>query len=195
MPSTTPFHALPLHGLSSSPALVEASQTADPADPALSQMTDLRRGPCVVADHLDDLDGTLHVMLRARVHMAFVTGVDGELLGHVSRDDLQGEKPLLKALADHVRHEELTLEQVMTPVSQWQVVTLDSLTHARLGDVVATLRAHSLRYLLVLAPQGPQQAVCGVFSAQRLEQALGVPVGADLHSRNFAELESVLGGR
>lgn len=187
------YHSLPLTGVSAAPALAPITAPAALADPALVQMTDFRQGPCVVVDHMDGLDATLNVMLRSQVHMALVSGVDGEVLGMVSRDDLQGEKPVQRALADHIKHDDLVVQHVMTPASAWQVANVAELNHARLGDVVATLREHSLRYLLVVEPHAERPVLRGVFSARHIEAALGMPIGADLHSNNFAELESSLG--
>jgi hypothetical protein len=187
------FHSLPLQSVPGAPGLATAVAAASLQDPALSQMTDLTHGPCVVADHLDGLEATWHVMLRAQVHMAFVAGVDGGIIGMVSRDDLKGEKPVQRALAAGVHHQELALEQLMTPVSAWQVLDASRLAHARVGDVVTTLREHSLRYLLVAEKHEGVPQLCGLFSARRLEMALGTAIDADLHFRSFAELESVLG--
>ena len=64
--------------------------------------------------------------------------------------------------------------------------------HARVGHVVSTMRAHGLRYLLVVDRSGGEPVVCGVFSARRLEMALGIELGTDLQSRSFAELEAAL---
>lgn len=186
------FHSLPLTGLSSAPALPRPRARAEPGDPAMSQMTDLRSAACVVADHLDSLAQTLHVMQRAGVHMVLVTGVDGQMIGMVSRDDLHGERPVQRALADGIAYTDLPLERLMTPLSQWLVADLGNIEHACLGDVVATLRSHSLRYLLVVAREKGQAMLHGLFSARHLEAVLGTVIEADLHSRNFAELEALL---
>lgn len=188
----THYHSLPLAGLACAPALPRPRTHARHEDPALTQMTDLRGGACVVADHLDSLAQTRHVMQRAGVHMALVTGVDGQLVGMVSRDDLHSERPVQRALDDGIACGDLALERLMTPVAQWQVADIASVDHACLGDVVATLRNHSLRYLLVVAREGGQADLRGLFSAHQLEVALGTLIGADLHSRNFAELEATL---
>lgn len=186
------FHALPLGSLGAAPRLQPAQARAQADDPARSQMTDLRHGPCVTADHLDGLDTTLGLMQRAGVHMALVADVDGRLIGHVTRDDLHGERPLQRALADRLHHDELTLQQVMTPLSAWQVLDETALDHARVGDVVATMHAQSLRYLPVVRREGGSTALVGLFSARRLEQALGMAIAPDLHSRSFAELGASL---
>lgn len=192
MPANDHFRPLPLASLASAPTLPKLQQSATLNDDALSLLTDLRHSSIVMASHQDGLDQTLHVMKRAGVRMVFVTGVHGELMGLVTADDLQGERPVLRALADHVRHEELALEHVMTPVSQWQVVTLPQLAGARVGNIVATLREHGLRYLLVIEELAGQTSLRGLFSARRVELALQTVIEGSLHSRSFADLEAAL---
>lgn len=192
MPNNNGFHPLALSALKASPRVVDALAHARLEDMAINAMTDLSHAPCVTVDHADGLDATLHTMASAHVHMAFVTGVDDKLIGFITTQHLQGEKPLQRAMADHVHYSELRLDQLMTPLDQWPVVALESLTHARVGDVVATLREQSLRYLLVSEQVDGQPVLRGLFSARQLEAALGMKIEADGHSRNFAELESVL---
>jgi hypothetical protein len=192
MSALSDFHSLALAPMPGTPRLPSPSQPSTLTDAAFSQLTDLRHAPCVTADHLDGVGPTLHVMLRAHVRMAFVTGVGGELLGLVTSDDLQGERPMQRAMADHVRHEDLTLEQLMTPIAQWQVVDTREAEHARVGHIVATMRTHGLRYLLVVDHPAGDAVLRGLFSARRLEMALGIDLGTDLQSRSFAALEAAL---
>ena len=192
MPANDVFRPLALSSVKSQLTLPKVQQTANLSDDALSLLTDLRLSSIVMASHHDGLDQTLHVMKRAGVRMVFVTGVHGELLGLVTADDLQGERPVLRALADHLRHEELALEHVMTPVSSWQVIHLSQLAGARVGNIVATLRDHGLRYLLVTETVDDQTSLRGLFSARRVELALQTVIEGSLHSRSFADLEAAL---
>ncbi len=192
MPANALFRPLALSSVKTALTLPKVQQTASLGDDALSLFTDLRLSSIVIASHHDGLDQTLHVMKRAGVRMVFVTGVHGELMGLVTADDLQGERPVLRALADHVRHGELALEHVMTPVSSWQVVNLSQLAGARVGNIVATLRDHGLRYLLVTETVDGQLSLRGLFSARRVELALQTVIEGTLHSRSFADLEAAL---
>lgn len=193
MVHTEGFHPLPLSGLNGSPRLVSTQQHALMSDAALPLMTDLSHSPCVMADHLDGVEATLHTMVGARVHMAFVTDVRERVIGLITTHDLQGERPLQRAMADHVHFEDLSLEQLMTPVNQWPAISSATLTHARVGDIVATLEEQSLRYLLVVDDDGGEPVLRGLFSARQLEASLGRDIAADLHSRSFAELEATIG--
>ena len=69
---------------------------------------------------------------------------------------------------------------------------MQDVRHARVGDIVATLRENGLRYLLITEVSDGKTSLRGLFSAKRLEAALGQPIDADLHAHSFAELESVL---
>ena len=186
------FHPLPLTTLNGLPRVVDAQARATLRDPASTVFTDFSHAPCVTVDHSDTLDATLHTMVSAHVHMAFVTDVRDCVIGLITTQDLQGERPLQRAMAAHVRMDELTLDHLMTPVHLWKVVGTSFLTHARVGDVVATLQQENLRYLLVVDDVEGSPMLHGVFSARMLENALGQTISADLHSRSFAELEAAL---
>jgi CBS domain-containing protein len=193
MPSLAEFQRLPLTPVAGPLQLAAFAPRATLTDPAIGLMTDLGLSSCVTVDQHDAIAPTLHVMQRAGVRMAFVTGLGGELVGLVTADDLQGERPLLRALADHIPLEELTLEQVMHPRSDWLVVDAWQIEHSRLGNVAATMRAHGLSYLLVAERSETRASrIRGLVSARRLETALGVDLATGPLSRSFAELEAAL---
>jgi CBS domain containing-hemolysin-like protein len=179
--------------LSTAPGLPQTQRQAQPEDPALSLLTDLNHSACVVASHQDSLNSTLHVMRRAGVRMVFVAGADGQLSGIVTADLLQGEKPVLRASSAHVAHKDLSVADVMVPINHLEAIDLAKVRTARLGDIVATMHEHGMRYLLVTQLKDGKTMLRGLFSASRLEQALGTAIDSDLHSRTFAELEAVLG--
>ncbi|MGC4061366.1 MAG: CBS domain-containing protein [Aquabacterium sp.] len=192
MPQTNRFKPLPLSSMSIAPQLPKVQRSALPHDSALSLLTDLHHSACVVASQHDGLEQTLHLMLRAGVRMVFVAGADGELVGMVTADDIQGERPVQRASSHRIPHHELTLGDVMIPVSRWDVVELSQVRTARLGDIAATMHEHGLRYLLVVQPKEGRSTLRGLFSARRLEMAMNTTIEHDLHSRSFAELEQVL---
>lgn len=192
MPQRHGYKPLSLHGLNVAPSLPRLQRAARPHDPALSLLTDLHHSACVVASHRDGLDATLHLMMRAGVRMVFVSGPDGELAGMVTAEDIQGERPVVRASHHHVPHRELTLADIMTPVAQWDAVDLSEVRTAHLGDITATLHEHGLRYLLVTQRKDGGIVLRGLFSARRLEMALNTTIEPDLHARSFAELGQVL---
>jgi hypothetical protein len=91
-----------------------------------------------------------------------------------------------------VPHHELTLADVMIPVTQWDTLDMAAVRTARLGDIAATMHEHGLRYLLVTQYKQGRTLLRGIFSARRLEMAMNTTIESDMHSRSFAELEQVL---
>lgn len=186
------FKPLSLSSMSMAPELPKVQRTARPEDAALSLLTDLQLSPCVVASHHDGLGQTMHLMMRAGVRMVFVAGAAGELVGMVTAEDIQGERPVVHASSRQVPHHELTLADVMVPVTHWDTVDLGTVRTARLGDVAETMHEHGLRYLLVTQKKQGRIMLRGLFSAARMEMAMNTTIEPDLHSRSFAELEMVL---
>lgn len=186
------FQPVPLSSLSTAPSLPQLNRVARPQDRALPLLTDLRFAPLVVASHRDGLDQTLHVMMRAGVRMAFVSDVNGLLAGMVTAEVLMGERPVHRAMTEQIPREELTLSDVMMPLARLEVTDMQHVRTARVGDIVATMREHGLRYLLVTEQHEGHTSLRGLFSAKRLELALGQSIESDLHANSFAELEAVL---
>jgi hypothetical protein len=192
MPIQSRFMPLPIKGLKGPPRKPETYCRATLSERALSVFTDLRYSAIVTADHLDRLDETAELLLKSGVHMGFVSDVHGRIVGMVSAEQLGGERPLQRAMASNLRHDELSLEDVMTPLSDWAVIDVAELAHARVGDVVETLHATGQRYLFVTEAVDDGVALRGLFSARRIEEALEAAIVGDGHARSFAELGTLL---
>ncbi|WP_130430215.1 hypothetical protein [Rivibacter subsaxonicus] len=169
--------------------------SASASDPAMSLLTDLSSGAVVVVQPDDRADQVLQMLMRAGVRMGFVGEVRegrGTIRGVVTAGDLAGEHVTRRALDLGVAHDELSVEQVMSPLSDWPLVELRSLPRAAVGDVIATLQASGQRYLIVIETVDGQPVLRGVFSASRIEQSLGTSLQISLRSQSFAELHSAL---
>ena len=169
--------------------------TASQDDPALSLLTDLSHGAVVVVPPEDQADQVLQMLIRAGVRMGFVGEVRmgrGSIQGVVTADDLAGERVTLRALDLGVKHHDVSVADVMSPLADWPLIDIRSLDRAQVGDVVTTLQAAGRRYLIVIEAVDGHPVLRGVFSASRIEQSLGVPLQSSLRSQSFAELHSAL---
>lgn len=186
------FRSLLLTGLTRPPRQARVHTHATLTDPAWSVFTDLRYSACVTVDHLDRLGTTAELLHKCGVHMGLVTDARGDIVGMVSAEALRGERPLQRASAARIHHDELTLEDLMAPLSDWAVVDVEELTHARVGDIAQTLHATGQRYLFVTEHIDGECVLRGLFSARRIESALQAHLPEDGHAHTFAELESML---
>lgn len=193
----TQFHVLSATTLAGKVPLVPppAAQPLERllAEPALSAMTDLSRITAVTV-RADEFVEAAHVrMLERRVRMLFAVDHTGDVVGLITSNDLLGEKPMQIVRERGVRHDEIRVQDIMTPADAVEALELADLRNARLGDVVETMRAHGRQHALVVRREGagaPQ--ICGVFSAADLSRRLGTPVVPMSVARTFAEIEETL---
>lgn len=163
------------------------------AEPALSVMTDLTRVAAVSVSPDESIDEAHDRMLQRRVRMLFVVDHGDCLIGLVTTNDVLSEKPMQIVRERGVRHDEIRVQDIMTPAEAVEALDIADVSHASVGDIVETMRAQARQHALVMrrdASGSPQ--VCGVFSAADLSRRLGIQVVPVAVARTFAEIEETL---
>lgn len=174
-----PSHALP--------------PTVVPEDPATAVMTDFQKVTAFTIDPDVSLDTGVRVMRRRGVRLLLVVDVDNHVLGMVTSIDLLGEKALQYVSARGISRQEALVRDVMTPQERLEVISMDDVLHAHVGNVVATLKAKGRRHLAVVdADASGHQVLRGLFSASQIEGQLGQPVEISEIAQNFAEISAAL---
>ena len=164
-----------------------------PAHAAASVMTDFTATAVYCTDVDVAIDQALGFMKSVGVRFLFVKEGSGELVGLVTSTDILGEKPLR-----HLQSQDCTLascsrddvlvRHVMVPTAQWEVIEYADVEKARVAQVVETFKAKGRRHLLVT--EGGR--VRGMFSATRVEQALGIRLDIVRMAESFAEIENAV---
>lgn len=195
-------HSLPVQTLdAASLRMVHSEAHVEPGYPALTVMTDLRVAPSVIVPVSEPLMESRRLMQLAGVRMAFVVDSDGGVTGLVTVADLQGERPMLAAARRGVSLPELHVGEVMTPVAGWATLDVRAVERAEVGDIAATFAAVGQRYLIVTEQvrefgeslSAPLRTVVrGLFSANRVERALGQAIAIEPRVRSFADLAAAL---
>jgi len=88
-----------------------------------------------------------------------------------------------------VHYDELTVGDVMTPLTRIDAIDFAELRHASVANVVATIRP-SRNHLLVVDEDG--RRLRGVISRSQVERQLGVPIAITEVATTFAELGQML---
>jgi len=163
-------------------------------DPAVAVMTDLARVPGVGVDPDVGIEAAMRIMVRRGVRSLFVLDVEGELIGLITATDLLGEKPLRHIHVHGGQRKDILVRDLMTPHSQIEVLSMSDVSRARVGDVLATLRAMRRQHAIAVEEDesSGRQAVRGVFSASQLESQLGTPVSPSVGVHTFAEIKTAL---
>jgi len=85
------------------------------------------------------------------------------------------------------------VRDVMTPQDRLQVLNLEDVRAAKVGHIVATLKAAGRQHALVVEIDGSgRQAVRGMFSATQIARHLGVTIHTSQVAWTFSEIEAML---
>ena len=161
-------------------------------DPALDAMTDLERVSAVVIRPTDTIDEAHARMKQRGVRLLLVIDPERRVLGLVTAHDILGEGPMRFVEAHGVRHEDILVQDVMTPRERLEAIDLGELGGAKVGHVVATLR-HSGRQHALVSDAGGR--IRGIFSATQIARQLGVDaqsVNPTEIAQTCAEIEALL---
>ncbi len=161
--------------------------------PALSVMTDLTLIDAAGIELHAPMDGANQTMIRLGVRLLFVHGPDGHLAGLITATDILGEKPMRLVQERGVKHDEISVDDLMTPVAQLEAIAYADLAHAQVGHIVATLRQTGRQHTLVVETGvGARQRVRGIFSVSQISRQLGIAISSPDSARTFSELVTQL---
>lgn len=167
--------------------------TAD--SPAIQVMTDLSRVASATISADAGIDEANHSMILRGVRLLLVVDEHLRITGVVTTADVLGEKAIRVAQARGMRHHELRVGDVMSPVEQMEALDLAQIQRASVGAVFATLKSHARAHALVVGPgTDGRQALLGIFSASQIARQLGVQIHTHEMARTFAEIEALIVG-
>lgn len=190
------FTPLQFSPLQSSSGVVIAPLNALPRvtleSPALLVMTDFTQTPAAAIEPAASVDYANDYMRRRNVRSLIVTADRGEVVGILTATDVLGEKPVKFALDNGVPHAEIRVSDIMTPRSQLELLTLDSVRASRVGHIIATHRAAGRQHFLVQEHTEHGERVRGIFSLSQIARQLGVALEVQSFASTFAEIEAAL---
>jgi CBS-domain-containing membrane protein len=190
------YTALPTHPFSGAARLCEPDPTAlqyTLESPAVRVMTDLAQVTAVVTEPQATMDAAHAVMLQRGVRMLLALDGHGKLAGLITATDILGEKPMNVVRERRIRHSDLLVADVMTPVERLDAFDWKAVQAARVGNVVAQLQQARRQHALVTQTgAGGQMLVRGIFSLSQIARQLGIPLQLPEGANSFAEIEAAL---
>ncbi|MBK8182058.1 MAG: CBS domain-containing protein [Candidatus Competibacteraceae bacterium] len=191
---THSYQPLPLHRLDSGTRFLRPkhplSQRVTLDDPAIAVMTDLSRVTAITVERSTPLDTGLDRMIKRGVRILFVCDSDGGIIGLLTSRDISSDKAnriLNKTGGDR---EGLVVADVMTIRPKLDVLLMEDILRARVGDIIVTLRHVDRQHALVLDrdPEIGKQAVRGIFSLSQIGLQLGLNIEPSQQSTTYAQL-------
>ncbi len=162
--------------------------------PALSVMTDLTEVRAATVAPGVTLPQAELKMIHDGVRMLFVVTQMPCVDGIITAAALQGDRPMQLIQQRNVRRDELCVADVMTPLSDLDVVDLGALQRATVGHVAATLQSFGRPHLLVVEAATPQHParIRGLISHSQVERQLGASLPMTQVATTFVEIEQAL---
>lgn len=163
------------------------------SDPALKVMTDLSKVSVVVARSNASMDSANAKMIRYGVRMLLVLDSNDQVAGLLTASDVLGEKPMRFLQNMGGTHADIMVRDIMTTQRELEVVKLEDVQHAEVGQIVATLKKSGRQHALVAAEGADgKQTVCGIFSITQIARQLGAEVQGFQLAHTLAEIETVV---
>ena len=141
---------------------------------ALDVMTDLAVVKAETIDPKITLPDAEQVMINRGVRALFVTSTFPCIEGLVTLSDILGEKPLKLVTSRNAKHQDLTVEDVMTNLSNLDVVDYDEVKSSMVKNLAATFAKLKCTHILVVQAakiQGPAR-IRGVISHTQMDRQL-----------------------
>ncbi|PZR57558.1 MAG: hypothetical protein DI537_53900 [Stutzerimonas stutzeri] len=161
--------------------------------PAIDVMTDFKRVCAVVIRSTDSVGKAHKRMIQRGVRLLLVLDHDRKVAGLITATDILGEKPMKVIAQRGCTREEILVSDIMTPRERLEVLDMEEITGAKVGHVVATLRASGRQHAMVVERDSHgKMSVRGLFSATQIARQLGVLIQTTEVARTFSEIESQL---
>ncbi|MEO9161969.1 MAG: hypothetical protein ABI349_06175 [Casimicrobiaceae bacterium] len=128
-----------------------------------------------------------------RVHLLLVVDEQNTILGLITSTDIESERPLVAMHRLGVRRDELVVTDIMTPHDRIEVIDMADVRRARVGHVVATLKAVGRQHAMVIDRDDIGRLIVrGSFAVSQLNAQLGMSFHPLEIARSFAEVETAL---
>jgi CBS-domain-containing membrane protein len=157
--------------------------------PAMSVMTDFAKVTAQTILPLESIEAARTKMIHHGVRLLLVADDQNQILGLITATDLTSERPMKVIQTQGIRHADVLVKDIMTPREKLEVICVDDLQTAKVGDVVATLQGQGRQHALVVERQPDRsQILRGMFSASQIGRQLDIPIHTVPVARTFAEI-------
>lgn len=161
--------------------------------PAFEIMTDLRHSHVATIEPHATMELANAYMMQRGVRSLFVLNDDHFLQGVITASDILGEKPVRFIQERRVKHSEILVSDIMTPLDCLEAIPIEEVRLAKVGHVVVSLREAGRQHTLVIERDAyGELLICGIFSLTQIEKQLGTAIPPTGIAKTFAEIEATL---
>ena len=162
--------------------------------PAVEVMTDLQCVGAATTAPEATLAQATQAMVARSVRLLLVVDPVGDILGLITARDTMGDRPIKHIQENGGKHADLKVRDIMTPIEDIQVLSIDDVAQATVGNVIATLESVGRQHAMVVDFDriSGQEAVRGIFSVTQIGRQLGIGLQTFEVEKTFAQIETLL---
>jgi CBS domain-containing protein len=189
------YHPLPAQRLAGAVRVVRPTppKSVTLMSPALDVMTDLRTIDAGTTEPNETMECANTHMMERGIRSLLVLNQDKILVGLITAADILGEKPLRFIQERRMKHNEILVADIMTPLDRLEAIPIEQVRHGKVANVIASLRNAGRQHSLVIESDSDGNLeVCGIFSLTQIEKQLGAAILPIEVARTFTEIEEAL---
>lgn len=189
------YHPLPEQRLSGAVFVARPAppKSVTAESPALDVMTDLKHTHSALIEPQTSMEGAHAYMIQRGVRLLLVLSPERSLAGIITATDILGEKPLRFSEERRVKHSEILVSDIMTPLDKLGAIPIADVKHAKVGEIISSLRESGRQHTLVKETDAHGKThICGIFSLSQIERQLGMVIESTGVATTFAEIEATL---
>lgn len=170
--------------------------TPNPVDvdsSALEVMTDLRYVPAATSGMQVNVTTATQKMVARGVRLLLIVDGSDNVIGLITARDLEGDRIRDAMDSKGLSMDQLKVGDIMT--SEVEVLPLEAVLHARVGDIVETLKHSGRQHALVVdeEPFTQKPMIRGVFSASQIARQLSIiPSAQQDLTQTFAQIDQAI---
>ena len=191
----TDYHVLPAQRLSGAVRVFKPApaKRVTLESSALDIMTDLRHSHVATIEPQASIELANVYMKQRGVRSLFVLNGDHTLQGVITATDILGEKPMRFNQDRKIKHSEIMVSDIMTPLNSLEAISIDEVQRAKVGHIIASLRDAGRQHTLIMDRDSDSNTlICGIFSLTQIEKQLGQAIPLTEVAKTFAEIEATV---
>lgn len=163
-------------------------------DPATVVMTDLRKVSAVTIAANAPIEAADLRMKHRGVRLLLVVDDEDTVVGLITSSDLRSSKPIQYIQIHGGTYRDIPVLEIMTPQEKLEVMCMEDVERARVGNIVATLKLAGRAHALVVDrhERENRQVIRGIISASQIARQLDMEIPTTEITNTFAEIEALL---
>jgi CBS domain containing-hemolysin-like protein len=165
------------------------------SDPAIEVMTDLTKTSAQTVNPCALLKEATERMIASNVRLLFVVNQHHHIMGIITSKDVEGERVMNHLSKVGGNRDEIMVRDLMTPQFKVEVLSMEDVRVASVGDIIETLKRMGRQHALVSeTDENGRQVIRGILSTTSIARQTGVEINtSDVAGGNIANLQSSRG--